>query len=116
MQNRRDGYVRRADNLVSPALWIANHEARPTTSFMVWRHSSSNCRVDRKSGHGSMRLGTERVFLPSAIYRVLRKGALFFALQNVANGTFRTWRDVCYKSVMRSIVLKKSFSGEERKF
>src|ERR1019366_1514038 len=32
--------------------------ARPTTNFMVWRHSSSYCRMDRKSGQGSMRLGT----------------------------------------------------------
>ena len=30
---------RRADDLVSPALWIADHGARPTTNFVVWRHS-----------------------------------------------------------------------------
>src|SRR3981189_590890 len=53
-----DGFVRLADDLVSPALWIADHGARPTTNFVVWRHSSSHCRMDRKSGHGSMRLGT----------------------------------------------------------
>ena len=41
-----------------PALWIADHGARPTTNFVVWRYSSSYRRMDRKSGHGSMRLGT----------------------------------------------------------
>src|SRR3982074_1368631 len=55
--DRCDGYVRRADNLVSPALWIADHGARPATYFVVWRHSASNRRMDRKSGHASMRLG-----------------------------------------------------------
>jgi hypothetical protein len=29
-----------------------------TADFMVWRHSASDCRIDRKSGHGSLRLGT----------------------------------------------------------
>src|ERR1700737_5409448 len=56
--DRCDGYVRRADNLVSPALWIADHGAGPATYSVVWRHSASNRRMDRKSGHGSMRLGT----------------------------------------------------------
>src|ERR1700737_2930233 len=56
--DRRDGYVRRADNLVSPALWIADHGARPAIYSVVWRHSASNRRMDRKSGHGSMRVGT----------------------------------------------------------
>src|SRR5712672_226140 len=42
----------------SPALWIADHGARPATYSVVWRHSASNRRMDRKSGHGSMRLGT----------------------------------------------------------
>ena len=56
--DRCDGYVRRADNLVSPALWITDHGARPTTYSVVWRHSASNRRMDRKSGHGSMRVGT----------------------------------------------------------
>src|SRR6202035_4198899 len=53
-----DRYVRRADNLVSPALWVADHGARPATYSVVWRHSASNRRMDRKSGHGSLRLGT----------------------------------------------------------
>jgi hypothetical protein len=56
--DRCDGYVRRADNLVSPALWIADHGARPATYSMVWRHSASNRGMDRKPGHGSMRVGT----------------------------------------------------------
>src|SRR3977135_1564938 len=55
--DRCDGYVRRADNLVSPALWIADHGARPATYSVVWRHSASNRRMDRKSGPASMRLG-----------------------------------------------------------
>src|SRR6202041_425235 len=57
-RDRRDGYVRRADNLVSPALWIADHGPRPATYSVVWRHSASNRRMDRKSGHGSVRVGT----------------------------------------------------------
>src|ERR1700726_1732849 len=47
--DRCDRYVRRADNLVSLALWIADHGARPATYSVVWRHSASNRRMDRKS-------------------------------------------------------------------
>src|SRR6201988_2460576 len=57
-RHRGDGSVRRADNLVSPALWIADHGARPATYSVVWRHSASTRRMDRKSAHGSMRVGT----------------------------------------------------------
>src|ERR1700687_110853 len=57
-RDRCDGYVRRADNLVSPALWIADHGARPATYFVVWGHRASHRRMDRKSGHASMRVGT----------------------------------------------------------
>lgn len=57
LRDRCDGYVRRADNLVSPALWIADHGAWPATYSVVWCHSASNLRMDRKSGHGSMRGG-----------------------------------------------------------
>src|SRR3984893_12117417 len=57
-RHRGDGSICRADNLVSPALWIADHGARPATYSVVWRHSASNRRMDRKSGHGSMRVGT----------------------------------------------------------
>src|SRR6202047_3199992 len=56
--DRCDGYVRRADNLVSPALWIADPGARQATYPVVWRHSASNRRMDRKSDYGSMRVGT----------------------------------------------------------
>src|SRR5258707_14748704 len=55
---RRDGSVRRADNLVSFALWTADRGARPTTDRMARRHSASDRRMDCKSDHGSMRLGT----------------------------------------------------------
>jgi hypothetical protein len=34
------------------------HGAPPATYSVVWRHSASNRRMDRKSGHGSMRVGT----------------------------------------------------------
>jgi hypothetical protein len=34
-----DYVIKGADDLVSPALWIADHGARPTTNFVVWRHS-----------------------------------------------------------------------------
>src|SRR5580704_16962100 len=37
--DRCDGYVRRADNLVSPGLWIADHGARSAIYSVVWRHS-----------------------------------------------------------------------------
>src|ERR1700716_1400439 len=33
-------------------------QARPATYSVVWRHGASNRRMDRKSGHGCMRLGT----------------------------------------------------------
>jgi hypothetical protein len=32
--------------------------SRAATYSVVWRHSASNRRMDRKSGHGSMRVGT----------------------------------------------------------
>ena len=38
-RHRGDRFVRRADDLVSPTLWIADHGARPKTNFVVWRHS-----------------------------------------------------------------------------
>src|SRR5271156_4314588 len=41
-RHRRDGSVRRTDNLISSALRLADHGARPTTYFMVWRHSASD--------------------------------------------------------------------------
>src|SRR5258706_11230983 len=56
-RGRCDGYVRRTDNLVSPALWIADHGARPATYSVVWAHSASNRRMDPKSGHASIRMG-----------------------------------------------------------
>ena len=37
-------------------LLIMGHGRRQVLWF--WRHSSSHCRMDRKSGHGGMRLGT----------------------------------------------------------
>src|ERR1700726_310963 len=57
-RDRRDGSVRRADNLVSPALWIADHGARPATYSVVWRDTASDRRMHRKSDHGILRLGT----------------------------------------------------------
>jgi len=63
LHNHADG-IAAMDLFVVPTisfrlpLWIADHGARPTTNFVVWRHSSSHCRMDRKSGHGSMRLET----------------------------------------------------------
>src|ERR1700730_13015038 len=54
----RDGSVRRTDNLVSSALRLVDCEAWSTADFMVWRHSASDRRMDRKSDHGSLRLGT----------------------------------------------------------
>ena len=60
LRNHADG-IAAMDMFVVPtisALWIADHGARPATYSVVWRHSASNRRMDRKSGHGSMRVGT----------------------------------------------------------
>ena len=57
-RHRGDGSVRRTDDLISLALWLVNHGAWSTTGFMVWRYSASDRRMDRKSDHASMRLGT----------------------------------------------------------
>src|SRR5258705_2880137 len=57
-RHRRDGSVRRADNLASSALWTADRGARPTTDRMARRHSASDRRMDCKSDYGSLRLGT----------------------------------------------------------
>jgi len=57
-RHRGNRFVRRADNLVSIALWPANHRARPTTDFIVWRHSASDSGMDRKPDHGSNRMET----------------------------------------------------------
>src|SRR6266852_992980 len=56
--DRCDRSVRRADNLVSSALWTADRGARPTTDRMARRHSASDRRMDCKSDYGSFRLGT----------------------------------------------------------
>src|SRR5260370_40162338 len=53
-----DRSVRRADNLVSSALWTAYRAAPPTTDRMARRHSASDRRMDCKSDYGSFRLGT----------------------------------------------------------
>src|SRR5258706_8160003 len=52
----RDGSVRRADNLVSSALWTADRGARPTTDRMARRHSASDRRMDCKSDYQSVEL------------------------------------------------------------
>jgi hypothetical protein len=57
--DRRDGSFHRADCLVSVALWLANHWAWSTTDSMVWRYIAPERRMDRKSDHGSVRLGTD---------------------------------------------------------
>jgi transposase InsO family protein len=56
--DRRDGSVRRTDNLISSALRLVDCGAWSTANFMVWRHSASDRRMDRKSDHGSLRLET----------------------------------------------------------
>src|SRR5271155_3647855 len=56
--HRRDGSVRRTDNLISSTLRLVYCGASSTADFMVWRHSASDRRLDRKSDHGSLRLGT----------------------------------------------------------
>ena len=63
LHNHADGIaamdsIRRADNLVSPALRPPDCGTRSTADFVVWRHSAPDLRMDRKSEHGSLRLGT----------------------------------------------------------
>src|ERR1700722_12756680 len=55
--DRCDGYVRRADNLVSPALWIADHGAWPAADRMARRHSASRRRRPHRQ---RPRYGAER--------------------------------------------------------
>src|SRR6476661_7173372 len=55
-RHRGDGSVRRTDDLISLALWLINHGAWSTAGFMVWRYRASDCRMDRKSDHASVRL------------------------------------------------------------
>src|SRR5271155_5369467 len=56
--HRRDGSVRRTDNLISSTLRLVDCGAWSTADFMVWGPSASDPRMDRKSDHGSLRLGT----------------------------------------------------------
>ena len=59
LRNHADG-IAAMDMFVVPtisALWIPDHGARPATYSVVWCHSPSNRRMDRKSGHGSVRVG-----------------------------------------------------------
>src|SRR6476661_9433522 len=52
-----DGPFRRTDDLISLALWLVNHGAWSTTDSVARRHSTSDGGMDRKSTHGSLRLG-----------------------------------------------------------
>ena len=55
-RHRGDGSVRRTDDLISFALWLVNHGAWSTTDSVARRHSTSDCGMDRKSTHASLRL------------------------------------------------------------
>ena len=46
-RHRGDGSVRRPDDLISFALWLIDHGARPATYIMVWRHCASDRGMDR---------------------------------------------------------------------
>jgi Integrase core domain len=48
--DRRDGSFRRADRLVSVALWLANHRTWSTTDSMVWRYIAPERRRLRSMG------------------------------------------------------------------
>jgi hypothetical protein len=56
--DRCDRSVRRADNLISFALRLVDCGAWSKADFVVWHHIASNRRMDGKSDHGSLRLGT----------------------------------------------------------
>jgi hypothetical protein len=63
LHNHADGIAAmdmfvRTDDLVSSAVRLIDYGAWPTTDFVVWCHRASDCGMDRKSNHGSMRLGT----------------------------------------------------------
>src|SRR6202043_906529 len=65
-RRRRDGSVRRADNLISSALRLVDCGAWSTADFMVWRHSASDRGMDRKSDHPSPAVGNDFRSLPPA--------------------------------------------------
>src|SRR5229473_1527464 len=73
-RHRGYGSVCRADNLVSFALRFIDHGAWPAADSMVWRHIASNRGMDRKSDHGSMRLGTSSPLSDPRPGRGLRRG------------------------------------------
>jgi hypothetical protein len=56
-RHRGDGSVRRADDLLSSAVWPIDHGAWSTTDSMVGRHGAPDRGMDPKSAHGSLRLG-----------------------------------------------------------
>src|ERR1700732_4086839 len=58
------GSVRRTDNLISSALRLVDCGAWSTADFMDWRHSASDRRLDCKSDHGSLWLGTSSPPIP----------------------------------------------------
>jgi hypothetical protein len=62
-RHRGDGFVRRPENLVSAALRLVDCGAWSTTDFVVWRYIASDRGMDRKSAHGTMRLGTSPRYL-----------------------------------------------------
>src|SRR5882757_7949123 len=62
--DRCDRSVRRADNLISFALWLVDCGAWSKADFVAWHHIASNRRMDRKSDHGSLRLGTSSPHAP----------------------------------------------------
>ena len=49
--------VRRADDLISAALWVADHGPRPAADPVVWGHRASDGRMDRQSAHSGLWLG-----------------------------------------------------------
>src|SRR3979411_3287647 len=56
-RHRRDGSVRRADNLVPSALWLVYHGAWATTGHMVRSNDASDRGMDRKPDNGRLRMG-----------------------------------------------------------
>jgi len=77
LHNHADGIAamdlfRRADNLVSSALWTADRGAPPTTDRMASASlAHSDRRMDCKSDYGSFRLGTGS---PTILIRDPRSG------------------------------------------
>src|SRR5215211_4070308 len=57
--HRGDRPVRGAHGVIPAPLRALDHGARPAADPVAWRYRASDCRVDRQSTHGTVRLGAD---------------------------------------------------------